>query len=149
MDVERPIKNMHNLIPSTLYTYSVRLRPGDDIKTALDSMCKDYHITAGCILSCVGSLNKLAVRFANQPEVTIVQGPLEIVSLTGTLSESGSHLHISCSDKIGSTIGGHLKEGNEIYTTAEIVIGVLADVNFTREKDDTYGYNELVVRPKK
>jgi hypothetical protein len=140
---------MHNLVPSSITTYSVRLRPGDDIKTALDTMCKDYHISAGCILSCVGSLNKLAVRFANQPETSIVQGPLEIVSLTGTLSENGSHIHISCSDKAGNTVGGHLKEGNEIYTTAEIVIGILPEVTFTREKDDTYGYNELVVRSKK
>ena len=131
---------MHNLVPSSIFTYTVRLRPGDDIKTALDTMCKDYHISAGCILSCVGSLNKLAVRYANQSEVSFVQGPLEIVSLTGTLSENGSHIHISCSDKVGNTIGGHLKEGNEIYTTAEIVIGVLDDVNFTREKDDGDGY---------
>ncbi len=50
-------------------------------------------------------------------------GKFEIVSLTGTLAESGSHLHAAISDNIGNIIGGHLKKGSIIYTTAEIVIG--------------------------
>ena len=35
---------------------------------------------------------------------------------------------------------------SEIFTTAEIVLGVYPDLVFDRELDETYGYKELVVR---
>jgi predicted DNA-binding protein with PD1-like motif len=54
--------------------------------------------------------------------------------LVGTVSISGSHLHLSISDSTGKTIGGHLLEDNLVYTTAEIVIGESKNLLFTREK---------------
>ena len=86
------------------------------------------------------------LRFANQPQPTRIDGPLEIVSLSGTLSKHGIHLHLSVADGDGKMTGGHLKVGSEIYTTAEIVLGVYPDLIFDRELDETYGYQELVVR---
>ena len=38
--------------------------------------------------------------------------------------------------------------GNKVYTTAELVLGELEDVEFTRELDETYGYEELAVHQK-
>ena len=35
-----------------------------------------------------------------------------------------------------------------IYTTAEIVLGEMDEVAFAREPDSTYGYRELVPRPR-
>ncbi len=35
---------------------------------------------------------------------------------------------------------------NLVYTTAEIVIVELSDLEFVRENDPTYGYQELVVK---
>ena len=68
----------------------------------------------------------------------------EIVSLVGTFSRSGGcHLHISLSDATGKTIGGHLIDGI-IFTTLEVVIGTIDNVNFSRELDDKTGYKELV-----
>ncbi len=104
---------------------------------------------AGFIATCVGSLEQVNLRFANQPEGIILKGHYEIVSLVGTLSDSSTHLHLSVSDGTGKTIGGHLLDGNLIYTTAEIVIRELTDVEFTREVDTTYGYKELVIKPRK
>ena len=77
----------------------------------------------------------------------IAPRPKTNFSLTGTLAQSASHLHISISDDAGKVIGGNLKEGSLIYTTAEIVIGVLPEVIFQRETDATYGFKELVVTP--
>jgi predicted DNA-binding protein with PD1-like motif len=62
------------------------------------------------------------------------------------MEETGSHLHISISDSTGRTIGGHLKEGSIVYTTAEIVLGLLPDIVFERQVDPTYGYKELVIK---
>lgn len=113
---------------------------------ALRGWANDHD--AASVLSVVGSLNHANLRFANQPQATRVDGPLEILSLSGTLSKHGVHLHLSVADSQGRMTGGHLKPGCEIYTTAEIVLGVYPDLVFDRELDDTYGYKELVVRPK-
>lgn len=72
----------------------------------------------------------------------------EIVSLMGTLSEDDVHLHLSVSDEEGKTIGGHLKNGCIVNTTAEICILALDDYKFTREFDENTSYDELVVNKK-
>ncbi len=58
------------------------------------------------------------------------------------------HLHLSVADETGAVVGGHLMDGCEVFTTAEVVIGELPGVRFRRELDATYGYRELVVQPK-
>ena len=131
---------------SKMTTVTLRLRPKDDLKLKLEELVKRDGIKAACIITCVGSLDVAAIRFANLPETTLLPGKLEIVSLTGTLAESGLHIHISVSDSSGKTTGGHLQEGSLIYTTAEIVLGILPDVEFSRKTDPTYGYKELDVK---
>ncbi len=106
-------------------------------------------IKAGCIVTCVGSLEQTNMRFANQPVGKIVKGHFEILSLVGTFSGNSVHLHLSTADSTGATIGGHLLDGNLVYTTAEIVIGELTNVEFDREIDSTYGYQELAVKRRK
>jgi hypothetical protein len=96
-------------------------------------------------LSGVGSLAHAALRLANREFTSDFEGHFEIVSITGTLSIHGSHLHISISDEDGKTIGGHFESGCTIYTTAEIVIAVFDDVVYKREFAEDSGYEELVV----
>lgn len=95
--------------------------------------------------SCSGSLRVVAIRFADQKNVMTLEGPFEIVSLTGTLGPDGSHLHISVADRTGHTIGGHLATGAIVYTTAEIILGNLEDSRFRREIDPATTYKELVI----
>ena len=135
--------------PSAMTTLTVRLRPGQDLQDELTSLVRTQKIGAGLILTAVGSLTDVSLRLANQEGATIYRGHFEIVSLVGTLSVNGSHLHLSVSDSIGRTIGGHLMPGNTIYTTAELVIGLLPDVEYVREPDPTFGYRELVVRKRR
>ena len=133
---------------SSIKAVTIRLKPGEDLKAQLDDYVNTHHIAAACIVTCVGSLQTAVIRYANQPNADTLYGHFEIVSLTGTLATSGSHLHIAISDDTGKMIGGHLKEGSIIYTTAEIVLGILPGVVYSREMDTTYGYKELMVRPK-
>ena len=137
------------VVSRTMKTYSFRLRPGQDLKRELDAFVQREHIEAGALLTCVGSLTDVALRLANQTEPTVWQEHFEIVSLVGTLSTNGSHVHLAVSDSTGRTLGGHLLEGCKIYTTVELVIGVMLDISYTREPDPTYGYRELVVRKKR
>jgi uncharacterized protein len=126
-----------------------RLKPHEDLKIAIVEYAKANGITAGIILTCVGSLEEYHLRFANEKAGKKQWGYFEIVSLTGTFSASSSHLHLSVSNSKGDTIGGHLLDGNHVYTTAEIAIGVLPELSFEREIDSTYGFSELVVKAKK
>ena len=125
---------------------AIRLTPGQDLMKELRAWAGDHD--AASVLSVVGSLKHASLRFANQPQPTRIDGPLEILSLSGTLSKHGAHLHLSVADGNGKMTGGHLKPGSEIFTTAEIVLGVYRDLVFDRELDETYGYKELVVREK-
>lgn len=133
---------------SPMKTYAFRLHPGQDLKREIENFIQLHNFKAATILSCVGSLTEANIRFANQPEGKKMKGYFEIVSLPGVLSVSGSHIHISISDAGGRTTGGHLLEGCKIYTTAEIVIGELENVEFSREMDSTYGYKELNIHPR-
>lgn len=128
--------------------YAFRLKPGDDLRRSIESFVKENHISAGWINTCVGSLTDYKLRLANQPEASSGSGHFEIVSLTGTLSVNGCHLHISISDSTGKTIGGHVLDGCKVYTTAEIVIGATTKYEFRREKDGTTPYEELQIRRK-
>jgi hypothetical protein len=136
-----------------LKVYALRLMPKQDLRKQLELFGKQHKIQAGLILTAVGSLQKASLRLANQQDATTFEGKYEIVSLVGTLSPDGVHLHISLSDSTGKTIGGHLVEGCEIYTTAEIVIAEARGLAFTRETDAQTGYKELkihkVPRPNK
>jgi predicted DNA-binding protein with PD1-like motif len=127
-------------------THAFRLKPGEDLKASINSFVKQHDIKAGWIVTCVGSLTRYSIRFANQPDSDTASGHFEIVSLVGTVSVNGSHLHISFSDSTGKTTGGHLQDGCIIYTTAEIVIGESNELLFTREKDGTTPWEELQVK---
>jgi len=130
--------------------YTFRLRPGDDLFGSIETFVRERKIEAGCVLSGVGSLTRAVLRLANRDFYSEYDGHFEIVSLTGTVSVHGSHLHISISDGDGRTIGGHLVPGCKIYTTAEIVLAVFSDVVYKRELlEDDSGYEELVVYGKK
>lgn len=129
--------------------YTFRLRPNDDMFDSIEAFVRDKNIEAGCVLSGVGSLTHAVLRLANREFLSEFDGHFEIVSVTGTVSIHGSHLHVSISDEDGKTIGGHLVSGCRIYTTAEIVLAVFDDLVYKREfyKNDS-GYEELVVYKK-
>lgn len=127
-------------------TYALRLRPGDDVRLKLMEFSRQHHLRAAYVVTCVGSLKLAAIRYADQQSTTMIDGPLEIVSLVGTLSPDGPHLHISVSDAAGRTVGGHLAEGSHVYTTAEVVIGEMTGAVFSREIDPMTTYKELVFK---
>ena len=126
-------------------TYALRLRPNQDLRHELETFAAAHDLRAAFILTCVGSLRHAALRLANKPDTTHYEDKFEIVSLVGTLSKDGPHLHISLSDGTGAMIGGHLQLGNLIYTTAEIVIGELSDKVFSRPIDPATTYDELEI----
>ncbi|THD64348.1 PPC domain-containing DNA-binding protein [Phenylobacterium sp.] len=133
-------------------THAVRLTPGADLKQALQRLTEAHALRAGCILSGVGSLSRARLRMpgaAGEPErFATFDEPTEIVSLAGTLSADGLHIHISLARRDGACVGGHLVSGCIVHTTAELVIGELTEVEFRRPVDPATGYGELSIQPR-
>lgn len=127
----------------------LRLVPGDDLRAALDAALAASGHRAGFVVAGIGSLNVAAIRFAGADAATVIEGDLEIVGLSGSLSPDGSHLHISVSDAQGRVIGGHVSPGCVVRTTAELLLAWLPEHVFSREHDARTGYPELVIRPER
>lgn len=127
-------------------THAIRFLTGQDLKKELEKFVKEKNIKACFIKTCVGSLVKATLRMAGAKVIKNFEKKYEILSLVGTLSPDGLHLHIALSDEEGNLVGGHMKEGCLIGSTAEIIIGQLEDVEFTREFDQNTGYPELKIQ---
>jgi hypothetical protein len=125
----------------------LRLQPGDDLRLALEAWMGAQQELAGCVISTVGSLSLAQLRLAGATEARAIHGELEILSLSGTLSPDGAHLHIAIADSSGTVIGGHLCAGSLVRTTGELVIGLLPEWRFRRELDPATGCAELRISP--
>ena len=127
-------------------TYAVRLTRGMDLLKSIKEYCIEHHLRAGIVLSGVGCVLKARVRDASGVNIVEIDEHMEIVSLTGTVSEKRCHLHISFAKEDLSVIGGHLVEGCVINTTCELVIGEMENYSYDVEFDDETGYEELVIK---
>ena len=124
----------------------LRLKPGEDIQAALQSFVDTNNIKAASIVTGIGSLTDVGLRYANKEDTTRLKGHFEIVSLSGMVSRNHTHIHLAVSDGEGRTYGGHVKEGNLIYTTGEITLLEYPLLNFIEEKCRLSGYDELSVK---
>ena len=123
----------------------LRLLPGQDLRLALEAALGSH--TAAFVLQGIGSLSVAQLRYAGVEQVTELRGDLEILTLAGSISPDGAHLHMSVSDAHGHVVGGHVTPGCIVRTTAEILLAILPDHAFSRETDpDGSGFRELVVR---
>lgn len=128
----------------------LRIQPGEDVLNCIQAYCNQHHILNGVILSGIGSLD--GCTFFDPQEIPGKPGcygyvtaidlptPIELVGLNGIIcaEPSGSaapHIHACFADKDGNEYGGHLKEGNHVLVTVELVIGELSGVKMSRKVD--------------
>jgi predicted DNA-binding protein with PD1-like motif len=76
-----------------------------------------------------------------------LDGDLELLTLGGSLSPDGVHLHLSVADAQGHVTGGHMGPGCIVRTTAEVLVALLPDYRFSREIDPASGFKELSIKP--
>lgn len=132
--------------------FTLRLHSDQDLRLEIMAFANANNILAGSIVTCVGSLKTFSLRMAgatpNNQNIKNFNQTHEIVSLVGTLSGKDCHLHIALSNKNGDVIGGHLKQGSLIDTTAEIVI--MEDTNkiYSRNIDQNTKFSELAIEPR-
>ncbi|KAJ8270958.1 hypothetical protein GJAV_G00121190 [Gymnothorax javanicus] len=137
--------------PSALAVHALRVGPGEELLGSLTAFVEERKMKAPFIITCVGSVTKATIRLANataeHSEELHLRGTFEIVSLVGTLNRE-PHLHVCLADRDGRTVGGHVMGDLEVFTTAEVVVGEAADLEFGREMDHRTGFPELVVNPR-
>lgn len=127
-----------------LIPHAFRLIKGMALKQSILDYISKHHIQAGSLLSVVGCLSEVRIRLADESKVLELEEPLEILTLSGTLTPTHVHLHISVADQSGRVYGGHLVEGCVSYT-AEVCLASYANLAFEREFDPQTGFDELVV----
>jgi predicted DNA-binding protein with PD1-like motif len=127
-------------------TLALRLKPGDDLRRAIEAAVAAHGCTAAFVLSGIGSLIEARLRLAGASEVRTLAEDLEILTLAGTTAAgNASHLHASVARASGEVVGGHVGAGCIVGTTAEVLLALLPDWHFTRAPDAATGYDELVV----
>ena len=125
----------------------LRLQPGADLRRSLEAAVCASGETSAFVVSGIGSLSNARLRFAGAESETSLAGMFEIVSLSGTLTQNGAHLHMAIADEHGHVGGGHVCYGNIVRTTAEVLLAQLTEWTLAREQDTNTGFNELVIRP--
>lgn len=124
------------------------LQAGGDVLDELRSICRSQRITTGRIVAS-GYLQSALFQIydpekrESEPERQPEQGPFVLLSLTGTISQgsTGTELsvfaHVAATMNPGSTRGGALLSGENLYVEYEI--RAVDDIDFVRETDPKTG----------
>ena len=102
----------------------LKLAPGSDLRLSLEELAQRDGIR-GFVLGVVGNLTKASFQCPGQAEPTVLEGDLEVITLNGTFSPEGVHLHLSLSDGACQVWGGHLEPGTIVQKGVDLLIGVL------------------------
>lgn len=122
-----------------------RLQPGSDLRRGIIQHAQELEFSAAAMLTCVGSLRTASMRLADESIPKPYDGPFEIVSVVGTVGGGECHLHLSIADATGRVLGGHMREGCVVHTTAEIVMVSMTGLMLKRVHDPHTKFKELVV----
>ena len=103
----------------------LHLEAGSDVRRSLEQLALE-HNAGGFVLSVVGNLSQAACACPGKSAPTVLAGELEIITLQGTISPDGVHLHLSFSDASCQVWGGHLEHGTLVLRGADLLVGLLS-----------------------
>ncbi|MCP9838089.1 DUF296 domain-containing protein [Cyanobium sp. N.Huapi 1H5] len=125
----------------------LRLPPGVDLRSELERLARADPQCCGFIVCGIGSLEDPVLRFADQERGVVLAGPQEVITLSGSLSRDGAHLHLVVADAEGHTLGGHLCHGSRVRTTMELLLVCPEGWELGRRRDAATGHLELTISP--
>lgn len=133
--------------------FILKLLPGEQLVDVLSRFAQRERITHAVIISAIGSVKNVRlndIKSGARLPITAarltphaVEGPLELLGLTGNLlpDESGvpvCHLHIIASKSSGDVVGGHMQDA-EVFATCEIVIAEQLVEGLSRQRSEAAG----------
>ena len=81
------------------------------------------------LISAVGDLSWVSFKCPLNDKPVIIEKKLEIISLSGYIRSTESHLHISASDENCRVFGGHLLSGTIVLKSLDVLIGAIPNLN--------------------
>lgn len=124
----------------------VRLVPGDDLRPALEALARRGFPDGAFVVCGIGSLGDVRLRFAGVDDATVLAGDHEILTLCGTVTTQGAHLHMSVASATGEVRGGHVVAGNRVRTTVELLLMPMSGWRLSCTPDEATGDAELAIR---
>ena len=104
-------------------TLTLKLEPGQDLHQSLHQLASDHKLS-GFVLGVVGDLSAACFQCPGQHNPTRMHGILEVITLNGTVSPQGVHLHLSLSDGACQVWGGHLEPGTIVHRGVQLMVGL-------------------------
>lgn len=124
-----------------------RLPHGADLLQSLNAFCRERQVQAG-YLSVIGTVSRGAFAFYDQDEKiyrpVVLEEALEIVNCQGNVSlwegNPMVHAHLSLARPDGTTLAGHLIEGNVLFA-GELALREFLGPQRLRRPDPLTGLN--------
>ena len=111
-----------------LKTYALVYEKGEEFVSVLESFTEQHQLNAS-YFTAIGAFSEAVVGFFDRKNVDYLKIPVkeqvEVLSLSGniTLSDKGYkvHAHAVLGKADGSTVGGHILEG-QVWPTLEVIV---------------------------
>ena len=122
-----------------------RLETGSDLVVEIERFCAEQGVMAAQV-TVVGAVRRARYAYYEQDDHRYRELESdthhEITGFVGNVSLRDDrpflHAHATFADADGSTVGGHLLRGIEVFA-AEVMIRELGGVNLVRQPDDATG----------
>jgi hypothetical protein len=119
------------------------LKNGEDIKKEIVDYSNRIKMSAGIIVCCVGSINKVNIKVLDPKTIFNMKKSYKIIGANGTISLDGININMLLADEKGNVVGGKLLEGCIVDKTAEIVMLELDEYRFARKYNHETKCKEL------
>ena len=119
------------------YFYS--LAKGADVYNSLNELHRNTNHTS-FLVSAVGDLSKVSFKCPLNDAPVIFEKKLEIITLSGYIRSTESHLNISATDENFSVFGVHLLSGTIVLKSLDVLIWVIPNVNKTSLGSSIHNY---------
>ncbi len=84
------------LASSPTRSYIIRLKPGQDVTAEIEALTRTHHSQAASIVSVVGSLTRVALRFAGKLITCSLSPIVGPISANHTVRISAHHTRTAC-----------------------------------------------------
>jgi predicted DNA-binding protein with PD1-like motif len=133
--------------------FLLKLLPGERLIDVLSRFAQREQITHAVVISAIGSVKNVHlndIKSGARLPITAarltphaVEGPLELLGLTGNLVPDADgvpvcHLHIIASKSSGDVVGGHMQDA-EVFASCEIVLAEQLLEGVCRHRSESAG----------
>jgi len=128
----------------------IGLQPGELLLESIRQVVREHNVQNGAVVSGIGTLKTCQMHYVTHTGFppadrfyTLVDKPLELLSVSGLIADGEPHLHIvvSCGEK--EVYAGHLEPNSAVLYLAEIAIQEFSGVKLIRRRDPVHNVKLL------